>query len=363
MRAAFGAGACVCIAGLTRFNYASLIVVLGTLLLLHRLLTPVESKLRSVVAYSAGVAAAAIPALGLLIAAPNGFIYTNLVYVRLNTIYYEELLYRVNMQLGQKLLDFWSYLAATPLDLVLYALLLVTLIRCLIGYLRRRTEADFGRLTLSTSALALAATAFAPSPTQPQYFLAAIPVLCVLLFVTGAEIHEKSRYGVLALSVVLLIILHATVSIRNPVAELAELADSSSWVPTQAHDFAVRLQAVAPRGKVLTLMPMLPLEAGLEVFPFTANGPFSWRTSLLLTRERRARYDVESPEELPGILERDPPAAILTGFESTNAGFTRNDLGGLETPFIDYARANGYQATAFPAPFLEQSITLWIKPR
>ena len=196
MRAAFGAGAAVCIAGLIRFNYASLIVSLGVLLLMHRLLAPVASQLRSVVAYGAGVLAATIPALGLLIAAPNGFIYTNFVYIRLNTIYYEELLYRVNMQLGQKLLDFWSYLLATPLDFALYTLLLITLIRHLFSYVRLRTEADFGRLVLATSALALAVTAFVPSPTQPQYFLAAIPVLCALLVVTGAEIREKSRFAV-----------------------------------------------------------------------------------------------------------------------------------------------------------------------
>jgi hypothetical protein len=52
----------------------------------------------------------------------------------------------------------------------------------------------------------------------------------------------------------------------------------------------------------------------------------------------------------------------LTGFESTNAGFARNDLGGLETPFLDYARANGFRGIPLPAPFLEQSITLWIRP-
>jgi len=106
---------------------------------------------------------------------------------------------------------------------------------------------------------------------------------------------------------------------------------------------------------------MYPLEAGLDAYPFTATGPFSWRTSLLLTKERRAQYGVTSPEELPALLKRAPPVEILTGFESTNAGFEFGDLGGLETPFTEYAQAEGFRSATLPAPFLDQTITLWWK--
>ena len=71
---------------------------------------------------------------------------------------------------------------------------------------------------------------------------------------------------------------------------------------------------------------------------------FSWRTSLLLTAERRADYKVVSPEELRALLEAQPPEAVLVGFEEPNPGFERNDMGGLERPFSEFAIQNGYAA-------------------
>jgi hypothetical protein len=107
---------------------------------------------------------------------------------------------------------------------------------------------------------------------------------------------------------------------------------------------------------------MLPLEAGLDVYPFTANGPFSWRTSLLLTPQRRLEYDVTSPEELPALLNDKPPAAIIVGLEAPNAGFERRDLGGLERPFLEYALAHGYEPVRLMPPYWSRGLTLYLRP-
>jgi hypothetical protein len=106
---------------------------------------------------------------------------------------------------------------------------------------------------------------------------------------------------------------------------------------------------------------MIPLEAGYDIYPFTVTGPFSWRTSLLLSSQGRARYDVISPKELPALLNQYPPDGILTGFEAPNAGFTNDDPGTVETPFIDYANNNGYRPIILPASFVQRPITLWVK--
>jgi hypothetical protein len=104
------------------------------------------------------------------------------------------------------------------------------------------------------------------------------------------------------------------------------------------------------------------MEAGLQAYPFTASGPFSWRTSVLLTSDRRAEYGVTSPEELPGLLDAVPPDAILVGFEEPNPGFERKDIGGLEKPFSDFAVRNGYTAERLLPPFWPRGLTLWIRP-
>jgi hypothetical protein len=54
-------------------------------------------------------------------------------------------------------------------------------------------------------------------------------------------------------------------------------------------------------------------------------------------------FDSPEKQRLPAILAESPPDAILTGFEAPNAGFERQQLGGLETPFSDYALAQAYE--------------------
>ena len=130
----------------------------------------------------------------------------------------------------------------------------------------------------------------------------------------------------------------------------------------QVHELATNIRQLVPEGRVLGLESMVPLEAGLDAYPFTATGPFSWRTSLLLTPERRAEYQVTSPDELTALLKTTPPDAILVGFEEPNPGFERKDMGGLETPFSEFAANNGYRAERLEAPFWPRGLTLWVRP-
>jgi 4-amino-4-deoxy-L-arabinose transferase-like glycosyltransferase len=358
---AFGCGVFVSLAAWTRFNYASLIVVLGLVYLLPVLRRPQAGAVQSLTAYGAGALAGALPALCLFAAAPEAAYYGNLVYIKLNTIYYAQQLYRANMQLGQKILGFWSYLGSAPLDALLYVVAAGLFGWAAYRYIRTASTEALGVLTVTVGAATLAASAFAPTPTQLQYFLAPVPWLCVGLLLAGQRLHRYSR---LALGVVA--VCGLAVALTGPgagasLASVRSLSKPSEWVPVQAHAFAENLLEHAGSGRVLTLLPMFPLEAGLDVYPFAATGTFSWRTSLLLTAQRRTQYGVTSPDELPGVLKLAPPTEILTGFESTNAGFEFRDLGGLEKPLTDYAQAHGYDSAPLPAPFLEQSITLWWK--
>jgi hypothetical protein len=83
----------------------------------------------------------------------------------------------------------------------------------------------------------------------------------------------------------------------------------------------------------------------------------------LLTAQRRAQYGVTSPAELPAVLAAVPPAAILTGFEAPNAGFERQDLGGLETPLTSYAVQHAYRRIQLTPRFLEHPLILWVRPQ
>jgi hypothetical protein len=83
---------------------------------------------------------------------------------------------------------------------------------------------------------------------------------------------------------------------------------------------------------------------------------------LLLTPQRRLEYDVTSPQELPALLREMPPVAIIVGLEAPNAGFERQDLGGLERPFSEYALENGYESITLVPPYWPRGLTVYLRP-
>jgi hypothetical protein len=357
----FWSGVCICTAAFIRFNYASLIVVLSFLFLLYKLVLTPPQILRSFLSFVAGMLLSALPALGLIILAPNGFYYTNIVYIRLNTIYYQELHFKTNMDLGSKISGFLSNTLSSPLNFILYALLIFVGLASLVLFIRNKSLTDLNILAVATFAFTLFLTAFAPTPTQQQYYFAPVPFLVIILAIVGSEIYRTNKWVYSLLILGSLFALNPKLIVSNPLDGLNYLSNPSQWPPLQVHDFAEEIKGYIPEGRILTLIPMIPLEARDDIYPFTTTGPFLWRTSLLLSSQRREQYGIISPKELSGLLNQTPPEAILTGFEAPNAGFTNKDPGTLETPFIDYAISNGYKPITLPASFVQRPITLWVK--
>ncbi len=359
--ASFASGAFACLAALVRLNYGALALVLAVVWFLYGFTA--TSPRRSVLAlpFLGGMLVASIPALVLLVLAPAHFLYGNLVYIRLNTLYYQQLLWRLNMTMGSKLQSFGGLLLQSPVDIILYCAFSYFAITALVRYFRTRSVSSLLDLALAGFASTLALSAFAPTPTQPQYFFAPLPFLLVVGGILLSRLEPLNRYAHIAASAIVLLALFLSTKVPNPASELAFLSRPSQWTPVEMHNFDESLRQYVPQGRFLSLLSMLPLEAGYDIYPFTITGTFSWRTSPLLTAQRRQQYGVTSPEELPRLLQADPPVGILTKLESSNDGFVRNDLGGLETPFVDYAQENGYKPIPLPAPFLRRTVTLWIK--
>jgi hypothetical protein len=356
-------GIAVSLAAWTRFNYASLLLILFVVWLLHSLVFRASRPVKTVSRYILGVLVAAVPVLALLIAAPAHFYYGNLVYIRLNTIYYEGLLYRSGMDLIPKFRGFLLGVSQRPIDWLLYGALVVLSVLSLIRVIRRPSLLDLGLFATAGFSFVLWLTAYAPTPALTQYFFAPLPFMLVLFAWGMLELRRFVPRTYLVSLPVLLLAIYTSTHLQNPISELARLSQPSSWTPIEVHDFSVSLRQYVPPGAVLSLLPMVPLEAGYDAYPFAATGPFSWRTSLLLTAPRRAQYGVTSPNELPAVLAAAPPAAILTGFEAPNAGFQRQDLGGLETPLMDYAVQHDYRRIQLAPRFLEHPLILWVRPQ
>ena len=360
-RVSFVSGLFASLAAFIRLNYAALAVVLLLVLLLHAATDRSSRRFSAFPPFIAGLVAAGVPAVVLAALAPEHFLYTNLIYIRLNTIYYQEMGFKLNMTLSSKLQSFAGLVLGSPIDIILYAVLVFFGVVAVIRFVKTRSSGSLIDLALAGFAATLAVSAFAPTPTQPQYFFAPLPFLLVILGVLGLRLAGPHPVAFTAASLVVLAALFASVKVVNPLSEITFLASPSKWTPIQIHSFDETLKGYVPDGRFLSLLPMLPLEAGYDVYPFTAAGGFPWRTSLLLTSERRAQYGVTSPRELLQILDHDAPIGILTGLESTNDGFVRNDLGGLEAPFVAYATSHGYEPIPLQARFLRRTVTLWVK--
>jgi hypothetical protein len=153
----------------------------------------------------------------------------------------------------------------------------------------------------------------APRPSHPQYFQPLIPWLVLSM----AALHGAAGEATARARVALLVAMALVASVPG----LARLAFNTLLPPTVArvHATAEELRRVLEEagleGKVATLSPIRAIDAGTPVYREFAAGPFLFRTADLLAAEQLARWHAAGPQTLDALFGREPPAAILTGFE------------------------------------------------
>lgn len=314
---------------------------------------------RRVFYFTAGLIAALLPVGLLVLAAPSSFLFGNYIYIRLNTLYRQEVGFEIGMNLPSKLEYFYTSVLANPLSMALYLLLAAVTVYALARFLRSCERRAGEAFLAALLAWAFLAASFSPTPPWPQYFFAPVPFL--LLAVAYGLAWIPGRAAPACAAGIALLFLSAF-PFASFAYSMAVLVRPERWVPVQVHRFSEALRAAVPEGSVLTLAPIFPLEAGLAAYPELTVGPFVWRTAPLLSAEGRRRFRLASFHELDEMLAQTPPAAILTGLEN-DYGFDRFDTRGLEQPLIDYALQNGFEPLhRFEPPFWDTPITLWIKP-
>lgn len=182
-----------------------------------------------------------------------------------------------------------------------------------------------------------AVMAFVPTPGFPQYYtppLILLPLLLALLYLEIAP-HYRAPAETITLALAFVALIAA---VPRMAQDMQKIAAPQRWTVNQVHDWGVviadRLRAAGLTGKVATLAPIYPLEGGLPVYLELATGPFAYRSVDLADRELTSHYRVTSPATVISLLEADPPAAVLLGFDRQ-----------LEQPMQDFVDGNGYQAS------------------
>ena len=354
-----GCGFLIGLATGVRLSFAVLVIPFVIMLAFCPGLQPVTDLFKRISTFLVGLCLSLLPVGLLLINAPNEFFFGNYVYIKLNTIYRQEVLFQHSMTPVAKIQYFIANVLAHPGPIILYFGLLFSALY-LFAKLIRRDSQNNGMLSLSVlTSLVLVGSGFAPTPLWPQYFFAPVPFLVIGLFTWIATIQKTNIKRLLFIGISAAAIIGFPFQLTGN--QIDVLRNRSQWIPVQTHALAQQIHKTVNQGKVATLAPIYPLEAGLETYPSFIVGPFVWRTAPLLSAEGRANYQVTSFHELEGLLDADPPSAIITGLE-TDYGFDAYSFGLLEKPLIDYAVANGYEPYQKLKPdFWPTTITVWVK--
>lgn len=314
-----------------------------------RLQMQLSSSLRRLGALLAGFLVGILPAILLFFAAPNRFIFGNLTYARLNTQFRLETEYSRAMSLGGKLEVILNREFNQPTNLLL--LLLSILFIYLAGWLwmKARAQLDFTLLFSMTLVLLTGLGALLPTPFFTQYLFVVVPVAVLgVLFVLSKLVLAKDDELVVPIfvSIFLLVVGFTALFGFRDLSLLRQIEQIHRWYPIQVRTLGTDIRSLADHGKILTLAPIFPIEAELQIYPELATGPFAWRTAPLLTPAERQRYQMIGPAELEQLLAGEPPAAVLTGANPA-----------LEQALVDYARGHNYEYHP-----LNDDLSLWVNP-
>lgn len=242
----------------------------------------------------------------------------------------------VALTLFAKLQLAWRVWLAGALPVAIAAVLALVAMRYRTATLLRpsRTSVLPAACVVCASALSGIVVSFVPTPGFPQYY--ALPLICLPLALALAfrvlTPFERS-HGIAVLVAACLVI--AAASVPRLAEFVPKLAHPAQWTVVQVHrDGLAIAKALAARGvagKVATLAPIYPLEAGLSVYPELATGPFAYRADRFVDPKLAKYYRSTSPEKIGALFDKEPPAAMLLGFDPD-----------LERPMLAYARAHAY---------------------
>jgi len=304
-----------------------------------------RQRQRNIVLFGLGVALAMLPAVWAFATAPRGFIFGNIEFPGVNIDYLLASAQPHTMTVTQKLRFFLKWFFSGANWVLFYGFFAAWFAS------RPRQPAPIGSSARLLSFLFLTLPflllgAFAPSPFAKQYFYPLVPflILGILCFFAGVPIHLRRLRRMWAASAVLIAI--SALRSWSQYEPCVDLFRPQNWYVSTFRAGASLLRDLAPAGRILTLTPTYPLEAGRQIYPEFVTGAFAFRVSPFVARERRGALQLLDPDDLEARLAGDPPAAILVGLRKS-----------WEKPFVRYAESHGYRRTSF---LKDQE--LWLAP-
>ena len=225
-------------------------------------------------------------------------------------------------------------------DFIAIFIILFTLIIVYIFFLKKNIKEKIFCHREKLLLLLLSVISFAVIISAPylydHYLLFPLPFFILLSAYLIAELDHKNKFFIKCLMIPALII-----ALSNTGYTYIEYAykyyNPETWIGNKVHKIAFDIKAEFEKngnnGKIATLTPVFVLDSGMEIYDELV-GPFGYRMADELTEEERKKYILTSQKTIYSLLEKDPPAAIFTGFEYK-----------LEQPLLEFAADNNYKKT------------------
>jgi 4-amino-4-deoxy-L-arabinose transferase-like glycosyltransferase len=295
-----------------RLSFALLFVPMGICLTLVPAELSWRQRCRGLAAAAVAFNLALVPSWYFLLTCHEQFVFGNLEYPRFNTLFYRR--YTSDcLTLPAKIIYIFKSFATDPGNIFVLTAYICALIWAA-RKLRPWRDRGMHALVLLLAAMPfLAIGAIGPSPVHYQYIYMLLPVMVLTIFAVlrqvGAVSATLGRLRVCAIVGIAVAVGTGLPRWYWPVLTVANVAD---WVPLAVHNKGlwVREQVTADT-RVLTIDPLIPLEAGVHVYPDYAVGRFVQFLGLVTTAEERQRYHLTCCERLDRILADSPPAAIF----------------------------------------------------
>jgi hypothetical protein len=338
------AGLALCI----RLSFALIVLPLALSLLFGRsALTPRQRVLGLGLAMAAALVVLT-PALVHLWSQPEAFLFGNLGYARLNTLFYSTVRSPA-MNLPQKLLHLLQSFFSDPGNAVLFLLAL-----WLLGwrYFRLRAwRSRYGNELLLVMGFlpALLAGCWGPTPTQYQYYYMLLPFLTLgILYLLALESTRPTAWlhyrRLLAIGVLVV----GLTGLPRWYWPVVQIASPEKWVPMSVDVLGEWIRTQCPaEGRVLTLDPLFPLEGGVRVYPDYAVGRFFVHVGEHMSAADRQRHHILWAEQVEQLLARQPPDAVFCDRRTRH----------MSLAFIHYAEGHGFHKLDAP----DGTGTLWVR--
>ena len=328
----------------SRSSFATIIPAFLLTLKFHPQVKTWRSFWVALFSFTLGGAIAMLPAIVLFCLAPKNFIFGNIGYAGLNSLYRQQTGYTDGM-------DKIAYLSQVVLSqnanlLILAGLLVFVLLPAWMEYRKSRSW-QFTPTFLALLPVFAMVGSLLPTPSFPQYFYAPVPLIILGSSYTISRFESEvgSKNNLYLQFFTALILVSAWFGLRDISVIRNTLNAQNIWYPYTMHWQAEKLTIKVASPKILTLAPIYAIEAGKEIYPEFATGPFAFRIAFLLSVDERRQYKIIAPADLEEFLRSQPPGGILTGRDPD-----------IEMPLINYAVSHGYKMVAFRSAY-----KLWVR--